>query len=56
MNHTGDFGTPDQSCHPFGVDSEQLAWYRGVMEATKAGQVITLFGETGRPGPVPCRR
>jgi hypothetical protein len=47
MNHTGDFGTPDQSCHPFGADSEQLAWYRGVMEATKAGQVITLFGETG---------
>lgn len=47
MNHTGDFGTPDQSCHPFGADSEQLAWYRGVMEATKAGQVVTLFGETG---------
>ncbi len=47
MNHTGDFGTPDQSCHPFGADSGQLAWYRGVMEATKAGQVITLFGETG---------
>jgi hypothetical protein len=47
MNHTGDFGTPNQSCHPFGTDSEQLAWYRGVMEATKAGQVITLFGETG---------
>jgi len=47
MNHTGDFGTPDQSCHPFGADSEQIAWYRGVMEATKAGQVITLFGETG---------
>lgn len=47
MNHTGDFGTPDQSCHPFGADSEQLRWYRGVMEATKAGQVVTLYGETG---------
>ena len=47
MNHTGDFGTPDQSCHPFGADSEQIAWYRETMEATKAGQVITLFGETG---------
>lgn len=47
MNHTGDFGTPDQSCHPFGADSEQIGWYRGEMEATKAGQVITLFGETG---------
>lgn len=47
MNHTGDFGTPDQSCHPFGADSEQLLWYRGVMEAAKAGQVVTLYGETG---------
>lgn len=47
MNHTGDFGTPNQSCHPFGADSEQIAWYRETMEATKAGQVITLFGETG---------
>jgi len=47
MNHTGDFGTPDQSCHPFGADSEQIAWYRETMETTKAGQVITLFGETG---------
>ncbi len=47
MNHTGDFGTPDQSCHPFGADSEQLAWYRETMEDAGAGQVITLFGETG---------
>lgn len=47
MNHTGDFGTPNQSCHPFGADSEQIAWYRETMEATKAAQVITLFGETG---------
>ena len=47
MNHTGDFGTPDQSCHPFDADSEQLAWYRGIMESTEAGQVVTLFGETG---------
>lgn len=47
MNHTGDFGTPDQSCHPFGADSEQLRWYRGVMDAAKAGQIVTLYGETG---------
>jgi hypothetical protein len=47
MNHTGDFGTPDQSCNPFDADSEQIAWYRQTMEATKAAQVITLFGETG---------
>jgi len=47
MNHTGDFGTPDQSCHPFGADSGQIAWYREMMKATRAGHVITLFGETG---------
>lgn len=47
MNHTGDFGTPNQSCHPFGADSEQLAWYKETMESTSAGHVVTLFGETG---------
>lgn len=47
MNHTGDFGTPNQSCHPFDADSEQIAWYRETMESTKAGHVVTLFGETG---------
>lgn len=47
MSHTGDFGTPDQACHPFGPDSEQLKWYRETMEVTRTGHVITLFGETG---------
>ena len=41
-------GTPNQSCHPFGKGSEQLKWYEETMNATKAGFVITLFGETGR--------
>jgi len=26
MSHTGDFGTPEGACHPFGKDSEQLKW------------------------------
>ncbi|MBM3858400.1 MAG: hypothetical protein FJ395_01970 [Verrucomicrobia bacterium] len=46
MSHTRDFGTPNQACHPFGKDSEQLKWYEQAMNATKAGFVITLYGET----------
>jgi hypothetical protein len=46
MNHTRDFGTPEQSCHPFDRDSEQIKWYEETMRAAKAGFVITLFGET----------
>lgn len=46
MSHTGDFGTPNQSCHPFDKDSEQLKWYQETMGATAAGFVITLYGET----------
>lgn len=46
MSHTRDFGTPEGACHPFGKDSEQLKWYAQTMNATKAGFVITLFGET----------
>src|SRR5690606_15035457 len=48
MSHTGDFGTPDQACHPFDENSEQLKWYEQTLGETKAGFVITLYGETGR--------
>lgn len=47
MSHTRDFGTPDQACHPFGKDSEQLKWYKNTINNTTAGHVITIFGETG---------
>jgi len=47
MSHTGDFGTPDQACHPFDENSEQLRWHERTMSGTEAGFVITLFGETG---------
>jgi hypothetical protein len=46
MNHTGDFGTPNQSCQPFDRDSEQFKWFEETMNATEAGFVITVFGET----------
>lgn len=46
LSHTRDFGTPEQACHPFGQDSEQLKWYEETMRATKAGFVITFYGET----------
>lgn len=48
MSHTRDFGTPEGACHPFGKDSEQLKWYEHTMNATQAGFVITLYGETSR--------
>lgn len=48
MSHTGDFGTPNQACKAFGTDSEQLRWYGETMDATGAGHVITLYGETSR--------
>jgi hypothetical protein len=47
MSHTGDFGKPNQACHAFDKDSEQFKWFEETMNATKAGFVVTLFGETG---------
>jgi len=48
MNHTGDFGKPNQSCHPFDKDSEQFKWFEQTMNATTAGFVVTVYGETSR--------
>lgn len=47
MSHTGDFGKPNQACHAFDKDSEQFKWFEETMNGTKAGFVVTLFGETG---------
>lgn len=47
MSHTGDFGKPNQACHAFGKDSEQFRWFEQTMNDTRAGFVVTLFGETG---------
>lgn len=46
MSHTGDFGKPNQACHAFDKSSEQFKWYEETMNATRAGFVITLYGET----------
>lgn len=46
MSHTGDFGKPNQACHAFDKNSEQFKWYEETMNATKAGFVVTLYGET----------
>jgi len=46
MSHTGDFGKPNQACHAFDANSEQFKWYEDTMNATKAGFVITIYGET----------
>jgi hypothetical protein len=47
MSHTGDFGKPNQACHAFDKDSEQFRWFEETMNGTKAGFVVTMFGETG---------
>lgn len=46
MSHTGDFGKPNQACNAFDKDSEQFKWFEETMNSTKAGFVITVYGET----------
>ena len=47
MSHTGDFGKPNQACNAFDKESEQFRWFEETMNATKAGFVVTMYGETG---------
>lgn len=47
MSHTGDFGKPNQACNPFDKDSEQFKWFEQTMNATTAGFVVSMYGETG---------
>ena len=46
MSHTGDFGKPNQACNAFDKNSEQFQWFEQTMNDTKAGFVITVYGET----------
>ncbi len=46
MSHTGDFGQPNQACNAFGRDSEQFQWFEQTMNDTRAGFVVTVYGET----------
>lgn len=44
FNHISDFGTTWQTCHAFGADSEQLAWYEKLM-GSPSPFVVTLYNE-----------
>lgn len=45
LNHVSDFGTTWQTCHDFGVDSEQFQWYRQIMEGRSPEFVVTVSNE-----------
>lgn len=46
LNHISDFGTTWQTCHDFRERSEQLLWYRRLMEAESPPPfVVTLYNE-----------
>ena len=44
FNHTSDFGTTWQTCHPFDATSEQFLWYRDLMQDPPR-RVVTLYNE-----------
>ncbi|MBU4459454.1 MAG: hypothetical protein KJ579_02710 [Verrucomicrobia bacterium] len=45
LNHTRDIGTRLQSCHDVDEGSEQLAWYRRVMEGPAPRFTLTIHNE-----------
>jgi hypothetical protein len=45
LNHVQDLGTFHQTCHDYREGSEQLAWYRGVMETAGPRFTVTLNNE-----------
>ncbi len=45
LNHVQDLGTLLQTCHDYREASEQLAWYRGVMEGPGPRFTLTLNNE-----------
>ena len=45
LNHVQDVGTFLQTCHDYREASEQLAWYRGVMEGAGTRFTLTLNNE-----------
>lgn len=48
FNHTSDFGTTWQSCHPFDAESEQFEWYQQVMARSDRRFVVTVYNEMHR--------
>ena len=47
LNHVQDLGTFHQTCHDYREGSEQLAWYKGVMEGPAPRFTLTLNNEKG---------
>lgn len=45
LNHVQDLGTFHQTCHDYREGSEQLAWYKGVMEGPAPRFTVTLNNE-----------
>lgn len=45
LSHLQDQGTTWQTNHPFARDSEQFAWYRDLIAASRQPYVITLYNE-----------
>ena len=45
LNHVQDFGSQLQTCHDYRETSEQLVWYRGVMEGAGPRFTLTLNNE-----------
>ena len=45
MSHLQDHGTTWQTNHPFDRNSEQFAWYRDLMAASRQPFVVTLYNE-----------
>lgn len=43
--HISDFGTTWQACHNFHAGSEQMKWYREVIEKSMGKRIITLTNE-----------
>ncbi len=45
LNHITDYGTTWQTCHAFGLNSDQFRWYSSTMEMPLRGHIITLQNE-----------
>lgn len=45
LNHVGDYGTTWQTSHDFAAGSEQLRWYKKVMNDHRSMDIVTLYNE-----------
>jgi hypothetical protein len=45
LNHTSDFGTTWQTCHPFDKASDQYRWYQGLVADPEPSFIVTVQNE-----------